>query len=169
MSGYGPIAPGVITGVPGGVEAGRMTPGLSEEAAAAQEARAEMRHASRAGATGLPAGAGAERRDRERTRRSWLSEDEKLWTGDVRAAPELIVGDTEPDDEAVDEPLRIDLSDDDDKAVDDLFDELSGEVSLQDPQEEIAELRAKLARLEQQTAAGTDSPEPPGPIIGEAG
>ncbi|GLY84960.1 hypothetical protein Airi02_028890 [Actinoallomurus iriomotensis] len=87
----------------------------------------------------------------------------------MRAAPELIVGDTEPDDEAVDEPLRIDLSDDDDKAVDDLFDELSGEVSLQDPQEEIAELRAKLARLEQQTAAGTDSPEPPGPIIGEAG
>jgi len=153
MVGYGPIAPGVITGVPG-AEAGGMASGLSDQAAAAQKAQAaETRNASRSGLTGLPAGAGGERQHRERTRRSWLSEDEKMWTGDVRPAPELIVGDTGTEDEVVGEPPQITLSDDDDKVIDDLFEELSGEISPQDPQEETAGLRVKPAR----------------PIVGEAG
>ncbi|WP_329242465.1 hypothetical protein OG417_44135 [Actinoallomurus sp. NBC_01490] len=167
-SGYGPIAPSVITGVPGGMDggAGRMTPGLSDEAAAAQETQAaEMSSASRAGMTGLPVG--AERRDRERKRRSWLSEDEKVWTGDVQAAPKLIAVDTETDREWIDEPLRIHLSDADNKVIDDLFEELSGEDSPQDPQQEVAELLAKSAGLEEQAAATIDDLEPPGPIIGK--
>ncbi|MGI5225834.1 hypothetical protein [Actinoallomurus sp. CA-142502] len=166
---YGLITPNVITGVPGDVGGGpgRMTPVLSDQAAATQEAQAaETSNVSRAGMTGLPAG--AERRDRERKRRSWLSEDEKMWTGNVHVAPELITTDTEDDRERFDEPLLINLSDDDDKAIDDLFEELSGEVSLEDPQEGVTEPRAKPTGLEEQAAATIDDPEPPGPIIGEA-
>jgi hypothetical protein len=101
---------------------------------------------------------GADRKERERTRQTWLAEDEDVWTGDIQSTPQLIEAEaaatkaTEPE-----APVEIDLSGDDDVITDLLeelggFDDLGGD-DVKDTATEIAELRAKLERLERQADA----------------
>jgi hypothetical protein len=94
-----------------------------------------------------------------------MAEDEKVWTGDIQAAPELITARTESAVEQ--EPLEIDLSDDDD-LIADLLEELNEDPS-QGKQAEIAELRGKLARLEAQAAADGEPRGEQGPVTGADG
>jgi hypothetical protein len=159
--------PGLISGGPGsgGIGGpGRALPGSSDEAFAEE---AQAGNAARTNLTGTPVGGGSGRRERERERMrgSWMAEDEKVWTGDVQAAPELITAQAESAVEQ--EPLEIDLSDDTD-LIADLLEELN-EDPPQGKQAEIAELRSKLARLEAQAAADGEPRGEQGPVIGADG
>lgn len=167
-------APGVIGGVlpdgPGIIgpgssrwgQAGSPNPASAASASAAAEAEAaearaasqaaEMRAASQAGVIGPAGGVAGDRRDRERERTTWLTEDEDVWTGGIEAGSHLIgareVGDESASaEDTAAESVQIDLSSDSDD-LDQLLYELSLEDSGEDPQEEIARLRAKVEQLE---------------------
>jgi hypothetical protein len=167
--GLGVTGPGVIGATPGLVGgSGRLLSGetVAEEARAAGTGRT-----GRPDLMGLPGNTAADDRERERARRSWMAEDKELWTGDVHAAPQVVGAEvTQQSDRA---PLEIDLSGDDD-LITDLLEELNDD-GPQDPQAEIAELRAKLARLEKRAAVReepmSDEPDVPaaGGIIGDDG
>jgi hypothetical protein len=124
-------------------------PGGALGSAAAKEAQAaEAGTAARAGMAGPMAGAEADRQERERTRQTWLAEEEDVWTGHLEATPQLI-GAEESRAKEPESPTEIDLSDTDD-VIADLLNELGGD-EVKDTATEIAELRAKLQRLERQT------------------
>ncbi|MCO5972859.1 hypothetical protein [Actinoallomurus soli] len=181
IGGLLPGGPGVISpanGPWGGVGSRRAVSdaaaSAAEEAQAAEtraaSQAAEMRAASQAGVVGPAGGAAGDRRDRERERTTWLTEDEDVWTGGIEAGSHLI-GAREAKDESASagdeapELVQIDLSSDSDD-LDQLLYELSLEDSGEDPQEEIARLRAKVEQLENPTnreqgqvgAVGKDSP-----------
>ena len=124
-------------------------------------------------------GGGTGREERERTRQTWLAEDEDVWTGDIESAPAVIGSESgavkPPEPAESSDPfvgLDIDLTGD---GVDltDILDQL-GESTEKDPAAEIAELRAKLERLERQGDAergivshGVDMTEDPDWMTGE--
>ncbi|MCO6006777.1 hypothetical protein NE236_17465 [Actinoallomurus purpureus] len=125
--------------------------------AAAEEAQAaEASAASRAGMMGPAVGAGADRGERERERATWLVEDEDVWNDGIEAGPQLIgdgvsKNDSSSDGDAPAEDVQLDLSSDSDDLAE-LLKELDLEDSVEDPQKEIARLREKLERLEQQAS-----------------
>ncbi|GAB3986981.1 hypothetical protein GCM10029978_103850 [Actinoallomurus acanthiterrae] len=147
-------------------------------AAATQEAQAaEASAASRAGMMGPAVGAGADRGERERERATWLVEDEDVWNDGIEAGPQLIgdgatKNDSSSESDASAEDVQLDLSSDSDDLAE-LLKELDLEDSGEDPQEEIARLRAKIERLEQeasldQSGTGTSTQEPRWPFEEDA-
>jgi hypothetical protein len=117
---------------------------------------AEPGAAGRPGVTGPIGGAGS-REEKERTRRTWLTEDEEVWTEGIMAAPQLIESEASavPPEEPVEPPVEIDLSADGD-ALTAILADLDVEIPDDDPQDvstQISELRAQLARLERQRDA----------------
>jgi hypothetical protein len=115
-------------------------------------------------------GGGGSTEKKERTRRTWLAEDEEVWTEGITAAPQLIKGQgpaVEPE-EPVEAPIEIDLSADGD-ALSAILADLDVETPDDAPQDvstQISELRAQLARLERQRdaerglpAAGEPAPD----------
>ena len=165
--------PGVIGSV-GGVVSGRAgSPGFiaSNSVAAAEEVQAGA--AARSSAGPMLGGGGSGREERERTRQTWLAEDEEVWTGDIRSTPQII-GD-EPGAVRPPEPttpvepsmgLDIDLTGDDIDLAD-ILDQLE-EPKAKDTATEIAELRAKLERLERQAQSEPGTATLDGDTIGGA-
>lgn len=136
----------------------------SPGSATAEEAQAaEAGAAARAGIAGPMIGGGADRQERERVRETWLAEDEDVWTGDVESTLQLIGADAGAPKapEPPETPVEIDLSGDDD-IITGLLEELGG-AEVKDTAAEIADLRAKLERLERQAevergiSAGSDN------------
>ncbi|MCO5992825.1 hypothetical protein [Actinoallomurus rhizosphaericola] len=125
------------------------------ETRAASQA-AETRAASQAGVMGPAGGASGDRRDRERKRTTWLTEDEDVWTGGVEAGTHLIGAreakgeSTSAADEAA-ELVQIDLSSDSND-LDQLLHELGLEDGVEDPQDEITRLGAKAEQLKNRTS-----------------
>lgn len=164
-SATGPIsAPGLVGGFPpfgrndlGGRQPASVDPAgprgpcattLSSEAEAT-----EANAVTRAG-TGPILGGDAGRKERERTRKTWLAEDEDVWTGDLQSAPPLIgsgSGIKPPERETSPVEVEIDLTGDDVDLAG-ILDSLHASRP-EDPAAEIAELRAKLERLERQVQA----------------
>ncbi|GAA4486061.1 hypothetical protein GCM10023191_011600 [Actinoallomurus oryzae] len=159
-SGLGLISPGGVLGEGAGVGgAGRVSGAVRAQAVAeAQSAEA----AAEAPAMGSVVGAGAAREERERTRRSWLAEEEEVWTDGVEFAPGLIEGDpvvAQEEAEPVDAPVEIDLSADSD-VISEILAGLDADTSaesadseVKDVSTQISELRVQLARLERQRDA----------------
>jgi uncharacterized protein YukE len=161
---FAPGAPGVIGAgrLPGAGPAGtRGWRANASPAAATSEAEAEAAAAARRSPAGPLVGGGSGHsgdREKERTRQTWLSEDEDTWTDGVEAAPEVIGGEPgaastpEPEPEPADPPVvEIDLTGDD---VD--LAEVLGQLAdgrAKDPAAEIAELKARIERLERQAGS----------------
>ena len=161
--GSGLLAPSGVSDV---VQGGAGTPGVpggrsfgAPSEAAAGEVQAGT--ASRAGTTGPLMGAGgSEREERERTRQTWLAEDEDVWTGGIEVAPHLIRAEVpEGENQESAEAFEIDLTADE-ESIAGLLDELGPDIGAEpdravavDTSTQIAELRAQLARLEQQRDA----------------
>jgi hypothetical protein len=139
--------PGLVSaqgflGAPPGVASTTRPPGVPGEA-----------EPGRPGLTGPIGGSGSIEK-KERTRRTWLTEDEEVWTEGVTAAPQLIESE-EPAVEPVEAPIEIDLSADGD-ALSAILADLDVETPADPPQDvstQITELRAQLARLERQRDA----------------
>jgi hypothetical protein len=166
--GFGGVVPGVITSARGLIGTSRFTSGgpLPAEVAAEETGVAGAGKTARPGAAGFPGGAGADDRERERTRRAWMAEDEEVWTGEVQAAPQVIGVESEVARHSAQAPLEIDLSTGDD-VITDLLEELSDDRP-QDVQAEIAELRSKLAGLQKRAAREEPLRDEPGvPGAGE--
>jgi hypothetical protein len=166
----GPTMPEVIGAGPAGGYPSTQprspgTPGNPSSGAAASEA--ESSAAARRGLTGPVVGGGGGREtERERARGSWLAEDEDIWTGDIRAAPRVIgeeeraVEAAEPAEAPAPIEVEIDLTGDD-VSLEDVLGKLA-ENSARDPAMEIAELKARLERLERQARSK------PGVVDGES-
>ena len=175
VGGSGAVAPGTIGGFgPGSVRGlgsppGSRLPGGMDAAASeaeAEAAAAESGAGARPGGVMGPMAGGRGAEERERARRSWLAEDEDVWTGDIGSSPEVI-GAIEPsaDEEAPPKPaIEIDLAGDDDELAAILAElgghqeiEPSGDSPEGDPPEDVSakitELREQLARLEHQRDA----------------
>ena len=166
----GPAMPGVIGSGPVGgypgvqARSSGMRGSLSSGAAASE---AESGAAARRGLTGPVVGGGGGREtEKERPRESWLAEDEDTWTGGIQVAPRVI-GEEE---RAVETPkpaeapapieVEIDLTGDD-VSIEDVLSKLAGNTA-KDPAAEIAELKARLERLERQAQSK------PGVVDGES-
>ncbi|GAA0355476.1 hypothetical protein NE235_12155 [Actinoallomurus spadix] len=130
-------------------------------ASAAEEAQtAEARAASQTGVMSPAGGAAGDRRDRERERTTWLTEDEDTWTGGIEAGSHLI-GATEARDESAPagdetaEIVQIDLSSDSDD-----LDRLLHELSLEDSGEDLQQGLEDPTSSEQERAESVrkDSP-----------
>jgi hypothetical protein len=153
---------GLGVGRPGGMNPqGPRNLGPGRSAISASGSEAEANAMTRSGTGPVLGGSAAGREERERTRKTWLAEDEDIWTGDVQAAPGLIGtegGVKAPEPKVRPVEVEIDLTG---EHVD-LTDILSGlNPSVpKDAAAEIAELKAKLERLERQVQAesGTVSP-----------
>jgi hypothetical protein len=166
----GPGVPGVIGSGPVGGYRGMhaRSPGmrgsLSSDAAASE---AESAAAARRGLTGpVVGGGGARETEKERTRESWLAEDEDTWTGGVQAAPRVIgeenraVETPEPVEAPAPIEVEIDLTGDN-VSLEDVLGRLAGNTA-KDPATEIAELKARLERLERRARSE------PGVVDGES-
>ncbi|MGH3377784.1 MAG: hypothetical protein ACRDP6_23925 [Actinoallomurus sp.] len=148
--GGGPVPGSGLIGdpLPGGVGSGEVRSGAPGGRAPGESggAAGEQAQSAREGVTGPMGGGGTDRQEHERTRQTWLAEDEDVWTGGIQPAPGIIgieTGDgTEPDlSQAPPEDEDFDLA----EILDDL-----GTTQSTDSATEIAELRAKLERLERQ-------------------
>jgi hypothetical protein len=175
----GPAMPGVIGSGPVGGYLGvkASSPGmrrsLSASAAAAEAesdaaaSEAESGAAARRGLTGPVVGGGGGREtEKERTRESWLAEDQDTWTGGIQAAPRVIGGEEcavktpEPAEAPAPIEVEIDLTGDD-VSLEDVLGKLAGNTAKA-PAAEIAELKARLDRLERQAQSK------PGVVDGES-
>jgi hypothetical protein len=155
----GPAMPGVIGSGPVGGYPGvqARSPGmrgsLSSGAAASEAEAGAAGAAAQRGVTGPVVGGGGGREtEKERTRESWLAEDEDTWTGGIQAAPQVIGGEvsvvetSEPAEAPAPIEVEIDLTGDD-VSLEDVLGKLAGNTA-KDPAAEIAELKARLDRLE---------------------
>ena len=152
MSGPGLIGPGVL---PAGLDS-TGTRGLGPRMPGKAVIQAgEADTGARTGTAGPIIGGTANGQERERERRTWLAEDEEVWTGDIQTCPQLIGTEATARmphiPEIPETPIEIDLSSDDD-IVNELLEDL-GADEPKDTDTEIAELRAKLERLERKAAA----------------
>lgn len=168
----GPAMPGVIGAGPVGGPPGMpsRSPGmrgaLSSGAAASEAESGAAATAARRGLTGPVLGGGGRETEKERKRESWMAEDEDTWTGGISAAPRVI-GEEE---RAVETPelaeppapveVEIDLTGDD-VSLEDVLGKLAGNQA-KDPAAEIADLKARLERLERQARSK------PGIVDGES-
>jgi hypothetical protein len=166
----GPAMPGVIGAGPvGGYPGGRSpSPGmrgnLSSDATASE---AESAAAARRGLNGPVLGGGGGRETgKERKRESWMAEEEDTWTGGIKAAPRLI-GEEErtveaPESAEPPEPIEVEIDlTGDDVSLDDVLGKLAANAA-RDPSTEIAELKARLERLERKARSK------PGVVDGES-
>ncbi|WP_141954498.1 hypothetical protein [Actinoallomurus bryophytorum] len=149
MSAPGLITPGGILGAqaarPGvaGTGRGGKPSGMAGEAESAG-AGAETRPGTAAPMTG----AGSTEK-RERTRQTWLTEDEEVWTGGIEAAPQLIENE-QPAVEApepVDPPIEIDLS-----ADGDALSAILADLDIESPHDDVPDVSARIGELQAQLA-----------------
>jgi uncharacterized protein YukE len=162
VPGIGPISPGGVLGETpraGSAAAAARVP-RGAPASPAGEARSVSAAAeAKAGGMGPAVGGGAAKEERERSRKTWLAEEEEIWTEGVEFAPELIEGASSvAEEETADaSPIEIDLSADSD-AISAILADLDVEGSNPPPEADvttrISELRAQLAELERQRDAG---------------
>jgi hypothetical protein len=166
----GSTMPGVIGAGPvGGYRGGQpRSPGLRgtlSSGAAAAASEAESGAAARSGLTGPVVGGGRET-EKERSRESWLAEDEDTWTGGIQAAPRLIGEEKRAVEtpESAEEPAPIEVEIDltgDDVSLEDILDKLAARPA-KGPAAEIADLKARLERLERRARSQ------PGVVHGES-
>jgi hypothetical protein len=106
-------------------------------------------------------GGGTGSKERERSRQTWLAEDEDVWTGGIQSTPSLIGlegGVKLPEPEAAPAEIEIDLTGDDvDLAA--ILDGLNASKP-KDTAAEIAELKARLEQLERQSNAESGNLNP---------
>ncbi|MFB9834620.1 hypothetical protein [Actinoallomurus acaciae] len=141
---------GSAGGVPGSARESQAVSAAESQAAPEVEVRAAR---PRAGALGPAAGTGAAAaKERERSRLTWLAEEEEVWTEGIEAAPELIRGDHPLT--AAPEPRHdreVDLSADVD-AINEFLAELNTEADpgsdAGDVSTETSELRAPRTEIE---------------------
>lgn len=175
--GSGPSGGGIVGFGPGSLRVPRATPGGrlpgsgGVSPSEAEASAAESATGTRAdGALGPMAG-GREAEERERKRRSWLAEDEDVWTADIESTPEVI-GAIEPatpkengEKTSAEAPIEIDLAAGGDELAAILAEiggdpdpETKPEAASPDVSTQIAELREQLARLERQRDAESGLP-----------